>query len=86
MGLEDLHRRPDEMVDQDHLGFVQALQPEQEEADLYDDRGEEQGVVAVEGPIRCQTFMTGTDAALFEQLPPGAARYDVAAGKVEIAA
>ena len=36
--------------------------------------------------LGCQTFMTGTDAALFEQLPPGAARYDVTAGKVEIAA
>jgi DNA replication and repair protein RecF len=38
------------------------------------------------GALGCQAFMTGTDPALFSGLPTGAARFEVAAGRLEIAA
>lgn len=33
--------------------------------------------------LRCQTFMTGTDAALFESLPPPSARFRLTSGRLQ---
>ena len=44
--LEDLHRRSDEMVDQDHLCFIRCLQPARKQRDLNRDHAEKQKVVA----------------------------------------
>ena len=44
--LEDLHRRSDEMIDQDHLGLVRCLQFPCEQRDLNRDHAEKQKVVA----------------------------------------
>ena len=44
--LEDLHRRSDEMIDQDHLCLVRCLQFPCEQRDLNHDHAEKQKVVA----------------------------------------
>jgi hypothetical protein len=47
-GLEDLHRRSDEMKQQDHLGFLQALETRREQQRLNGERGQEEKIIARE--------------------------------------
>jgi hypothetical protein len=54
-GLEDLHRRADDVEDQDDLGLLPGLQLESEHGDLDDDRGDDEEVVAGEpGALRIE--------------------------------
>jgi hypothetical protein len=51
MRFEKLHRCPDRMVDQDHLGFVEVFQPQRQKGELDQECGEQECVVAIDGPI-----------------------------------